>query len=324
MQRQNMRRGIKTDTAASLLVMTAYILLVLSKITKITERAGMGENKYLGVIILELVIFLLPAVIYAKLRGTDKMTRLRLRPIGAEALLLSFLAAGMLILGSLLINILFSRVSDGSFALYNTYRASHDGSAESFLYLSLAYAALPAVCEEFFFRSLLCAEYEKYGVLCAAVASSLFFAMIHFNFGQLVTYLFAGVVLALVMYASRSVIAPMCVHFVFNMYGLFGQGFLSEVYKTTGSTELFLLLLTAFFLLFAALFCGEAARLYRRYARQNKDSGYVGHADGKTQSGNQNRRNMTANASRHSIFETLLAPPCLVCYVIFVLVTALS
>lgn len=284
----------------------------------------MGENKYLGVIILELLIFLLPAVIYAKLRGADKMPRLRLRPIGAEALLLSVLASGVLILGSLLINIVFLRGHGGSFALYNTYEASHDGSAESFLYLSLAYAALPAVCEEFFFRSLLCAEYERYGVLCATVASSLFFAMIHFNFGQLVVYLLAGVMLALTMYASRSVIASMLVHFAFNMYGLFGQDFLSEVYKTTGSTELFLLLLTAFFLLFSALFCGEAARLYRRYARANKDSGYVRSTGATAHGSGPASGNVRRKAPPHSLLETLLAPPCLVCYVIFVLVTALS
>lgn len=299
----------KSNITAPILVAAVYFILILSRIIKMTELSG--DNEYIGVIVLQLIVFLLPAVIYCKiLSGESYASRLRLRLIGAQQVVVALLGALALICGSLLLNILFfDGVGQSDFSLYNTFTASHDGSAETFLYVTLAYAVVPAVCEEFFFRSLLCAEYEKYGLSRALVMSSLFFGMIHFNFGQFIIYIFAGAILFAVMYATRSVLGSILVHFLYNMYGLFGQGLANEVYRTTSSTELFLLLLSAAFILFLALFCGEVARLYRRYSRQNKESDYIP----------KPKKGRAAEKRRVSLTEIILAPPCLVCYLIFIL-----
>ncbi|MBQ8207297.1 MAG: CPBP family intramembrane metalloprotease [Clostridia bacterium] len=298
---------------APILAAVVYLLLLLSRIIKITEMTG--ENEYIGVIVLQLLIFLLPSVIYSKLKGDGYALKLRLRPIGGQHLLVSLLGALALICGSLLLNILFADgASQDEFSLYNTFTANHDGSAESFIFVTVAYAAVPAVCEEFFFRSLLSAEYEEYGVGTALIMSSLLFGMIHYDFSQLIIYIFAGAVLFAVLYAARSVLGCIIVHFLYNMYGLFGQSFANEVYSTTGSTELFLLLLFGAFLLSSALFCGEAARLYRRYARQNKPSEYI------PEKGKKRRR---TDKDGVGLMESLLAPPALACYLIFLLVTLL-
>ena len=300
----------KSNMTAPILVALVYLLLLLSRIIKISEITG--ENEYIGIIVLQLLIFLLPAVIYSKLKGDGYAMKLRLRLIGAQQIVVALLGALALICGSLLINIIFADgVGSDEFSLYNTFTATHDGSAESFLYVTVAYAALPAIFEEFFFRSLLCAEYEEYGIGAALVMSSMFFGMIHFNFGQLLIYFFAGAVLFATMYATRSLFGSICVHFLYNMYGLFGQSFANEVYRTTGSTELFLLLLSAAFVLFAALFCGEAARLYRRYSSQNKSSDYL---PAKKEKKRGENKKMSAFA------ESVLAPPCLVIYLIFFVV----
>ena len=47
----------------------------------------------------------------------------------------------------------------------------------------MAYAVLPALCEEFVYRGILCREYERGGVLRAVIVSALFFALLHFNLG---------------------------------------------------------------------------------------------------------------------------------------------
>lgn len=292
----------------STLAAISYLLLVLSKVVRITENAG--ENEYLGVIVLQILIFLVPAVIFCKLRGEGYSKRLRLRPIGAEQLVLSLVGALVMICGSLLLSILYSEgLGDSGFSLYDTFTASYDGTAGAALYASIAYAALPAVCEEFFFRSVLCAEYEENGVLCALVMSSLLFGLIHFDFAKLIIYLFSGVVLFLTMYATRSIAGSMCAHFVYNMYGLFARDFAGEVYRTTGSTELFLLILAALFLLFLTAFCAEASRLYRRYALSGKESSYI------PEKGKEEKSHLA---------EALLSPPCLVCYLAFILVTAIT
>lgn len=303
----------KSNMIAPVLTALVYLLILLSRIIKITEMTG--ENEYIGVIVIQLLIFLLPAVIYSKLKGEGYALRLRLRPMGGQHFLVAVLGALALICGSLLLNILFAdgAVKDG-FSLYNTFTANHDGSAESFIFVTVAYAAVPAVCEEFFFRALLSAEYEEYGIGTALVMTSLLFGMVHFDFSQLIIYVFAGAILFATLYATRSVLGCIIVHFAYNLYGLFGQSFANEVYSTTGSTELFMLMLFGAFLLSSALFCGEAARLYRRYARQNKSSDYIPEKK-KTA---RKRDNDGGNFA-----ESLLAPTALVCYLIFVLTALL-
>ncbi len=311
----------KSNITAPILVAIAYLFLLLSKMID-TGRLS-GDNEYIGVIVLQLIIFLLPAVIYSKLKGEGYTARLRLRLIGAQQMLAAVLGALTLICGSLLLGILFKGgTATDDFSLYNTFTASSNGTAEAAFYATLAYAVLPALCEEFFFRAVLSAEYEEHGIGTALVMSSLFFGMTHFNFGQLVLYFFSGAVLFAVMYATRSLLGSVLVHFIYNMYGLFGQGFLLEVYRTTGSTELFLLLLAAAFILFAALLCGEIARLYRRYSSRGLSSDYAEGKAGRNKGKQMRRKNESSEKS--SFAEALLAPPCLAIYLIFFFVSIFS
>lgn len=295
----------KSNMIAPILVAFVYLLLLLSRIIDITGVTG--ENEYVGVIVLQIFIFLLPSVIYSRLRGEGYTERLRLRFLSGQQVIVTLLGAMTLICGSLLLSIIFANgASEDGFSLYNSFVASHNGSAETVIFVTVAYGIVPAICEEFLFRSILSAEYEEYGITSAFIMSTLLFGMIHFDFGQLVIYFFAGAVLFSVFYATRSVLGSIIVHFLYNLYGLFGQGFAGEVYSTTGSTELFLLLLFGAFLLFAALFCGEVARLYRRYSRQNISSAYL-----------------PRRKKGDGVIEALLAPGALVCYLMFILAALL-
>ena len=261
-----MLKKYKSNMTAPLLMCIVYLLLILSRITEV-GRVG-GESEYVGTIVLQLIIFLFPTVIYAKLKGEGYSSRLKIRLVGAHQLLVALLGALTLICGSLLLNILIGEgVGQSDFSLYDTFVAEHDGSAESFFYVTLAYAVLPAVCEEFFFSGLMCAEYEEHGMAAAVIMPSLFFGMVHLNFAQLAIYIFAGLVLAAVMYATRSILGSILVHFVYNLYGLFGQSFANELYRTTGSTELFMLILSAAFILFLALFALRKTRPVQKGSR---------------------------------------------------------
>jgi hypothetical protein len=61
----------------------------------------------------------------------------------------------------------------------------------------------------------------------------------------------------------------MVVHFLYNVFGLFGQSVLARFYSYSGNDAMFRFLLTALLLIGAAVFCGEAGRIYARYARQS-------------------------------------------------------
>ena len=88
-------------------------------------------------------------------------------------------------------------------------------------------------------------------------------------------YLVLGILLAFTMYATRSVLAPMLLHFLYNIFCLFGQPYLSAFYVNAGSNEIFLFCLITLLLLFSAFAAGEARKIYHLYARANLSSNYT-------------------------------------------------
>lgn len=80
----------------------------------------------------------------------------------------------------------------------------------------LVMAVLPALSEEFLFRGILYNTYRKTAPLVGILLSALFFALLHGNFNQIPYAFFLGIVLALMMEATGSVLIPMFIHFLMN------------------------------------------------------------------------------------------------------------
>ena len=314
------RSDYRRHMLAPLLVLTVFILLQLSGLidTKLLTR----ENEYAAVILMQIVIFILPAMLYMSLTGGNLST-LRLRPIGLGHIPIMASAVFALVSGSVLLNLAntgYDSLSSG-FDLYGIFISKSDGSAGNTIYLMLAYALLPAICEEYTFRAVLCGEYEKNGTLAAIIMPSVFFAMLHFDFRMFPTYFLAGIVLALVFYACRSILASITVHFCFNMISLFGRSFLRTLYDLGGKT-LFDFMCVAVFLLSAFIFCTDAARLYKTYSQQNLSSEYRNITP-------RRQRSQTPNAAeefaiRHpaiTAFSSSVFHPCaLACYIFYIII----
>ena len=256
------------------LVLTTYVLLLFSKIIdlKILNR----ENEYYTVVILQLLIFLLPAAIWCKLRGEGYTKRLRMRLPRPSSFLLIISATLLMISGGLFLSFIFGGLDSLSknFSLYDTFISKNDYSVQSNIYLLLAYALLPAICEEVVYRGILCAEYEQGGVLRSVIVSSVFFALLHFNPINILTYLFSGAILSLVLYATRSLFASMLTHLLYNIFGLFGQKYMNTLYKITGSEVFFVFIITFVLLLSAAIFCRQASKLYKKHLYEGYSSNY--------------------------------------------------
>ena len=252
--------------AAVVLVCIIYALLLLSRLidTAFLNR----ENRYLSIILLQLMIFPIPAYLFIRYRGAEYTKAIRLRRFRLSHIFLILSATLFLISGCTLLGMLCGMMNaQPSFTLYDTFVSVNDGSLGSTIRLMLAYAILPAFCEELVFRGILCAEYERHGILYAAAVSSLFFAFLHFDLSALPVYLFAGMLLAIVMYVTRSTVAAMVVHGGYNLFGVFAQAGLSGYCRNTGSLGLLIVLLIALLLLSAAFLCGEIARILRRRAK---------------------------------------------------------
>jgi membrane protease YdiL (CAAX protease family) len=247
------------------LILTTYILLLLSKIIDLTLINR--ENEYYGVVILQMMIFILPGAIWCRFSGDRYMSGLRLRLPRTDSIALILSASLLMATGGMLLSVLFGGTESlsQSFSLYDTFISKDNGTVPGAIYLIMAYAVLPAICEEFVYRGIICREYEHGGVLRSIVASSVFFALLHFNLAYLPVYLFSGVILSMTLYATRSLLGAIFAHFLYNIFGLFGQPYMNNLYHITGSMRFFLFLVISLFLISAAVFCGEAARLYRKY-----------------------------------------------------------
>ena len=270
----------KFNLEPAILVLFIYLMLLFSRF--VISGIEVGINQYLAIVILQLLTFVIPAALWFRIRSIKKFAlepekrikyteRLRLTPPKVGHILIIFAAILALAAGCLLFSINFKGESslEGSFTLYDTFAAKKDGTALGAIGLILAYAVLPAVCEELVFRGIVCAEYEKHGVFSSFVLNVLWFALLHFNPEKLLTYLFAGIVLTALLYATRSLWACVIAHFMYNMFGLFGQQYITEFYVNAGNLGVFLFIMAALLLLSAAIFCGQAGRLYGKYAKND-------------------------------------------------------
>ncbi len=260
------------------LVLSVLLLVLLSRL--IMTFAGRSSEMILC-ILLQLIIFLVPAYLYERLyrKRTLKELPAELRLTLFRPGQLWFLLCMLVVMlsGSLLSGIVTGGIADtaGNFTLYATFVAKSDGRFLSTLLLILAYAVLPAVCEEILFRGILPRAYEKYGVAVSVTVTSVFFAMLHFSFPLFLTYLLMGVLLSLALYTTRSLLSSVLLHLCYNLFCLFGQPFLSAFYNNAGSRKIFIFCIVTIFLLFAAFAVGEARKIYHLYAKRNKDSSYT-------------------------------------------------
>lgn len=300
---------IKSTFSAPLLCAVIYMLLLLSGLADALLLAS-DENIYLSVIVIQLVVLVIPTVFYVRLKGDAFLPRLRLRFFEADKILVILLSAALMILGSLLFSALLTAagISNGQFSLYETFVPPGAAGLSNMLYGLVTFAALPALAEEFLFRSVILADYEPYGISSAVLMSALLFSMLHFHLPSLPVYFFCGVVLALVTYAARSVLAAMLTHFLYNLFGLFGQSFVNKVMAQLQNFEFFVVLLVLAFLLTLFLLFSEAERIYHNYAVQNKPSDYAV---------------AKAHKKKTALFlESFLSPAFLMCLILYFIIIA--
>ena len=256
----------------STLLAAVFLLLVLASGLQplLTGRVLEG----FAVILLQLSVFLTPCIVYLRLRGANFRSSLRLRGFRPARLWFLFCLFIVMVSGSLLASILTGGISSlaGNFTLYEAFTARSNGRFLQTVYLLLAYVILPSVGEEFLFRGILSAEYKTWGVGVSLVLTSLFFAMIHFSFPLFLHYLLLGFLLGFARYALDSLFASLILHLAYNLFALYGRGFLSAFYVNAGGNETFVFLLGVSFLLFLAFALGEARKFYHLRAKAGAPS----------------------------------------------------
>lgn len=77
-------------------------------------------------------------------------------------------------------------------------------------------AVLPAVVEETIFRGMLYNTYSKYRPVAGIILSAVLFGLMHMNFNQMLYAIYLGIIMAIVMEVSDSIIPSMVIHFTMN------------------------------------------------------------------------------------------------------------
>lgn len=75
---------------------------------------------------------------------------------------------------------------------------------------------LPGIVEETLYRGIMLTAFRKRSVLTGIVISALSFGLMHMNFNQIMYAIYLGVVFALVVEATGSLVSTMVLHMLFN------------------------------------------------------------------------------------------------------------
>ena len=269
---------VRPTVAAPVLLIVVFALIVAAGAIP-DGVLGFNDNPYLATVIIQLVIFALPALFFCTLRGSEYRRRLRLRVPPLSCILITVCATLLMITGSAVIEYFMSALAPDAVAATSASEtaafAMNSGLFDG-LYLVLAFAVLPAVTEEFLFRGIIMTEYGSLGVICAVIMSSITFAMSHMSPVRLPEYLFCGIVLALLAYASRSIIASMAAHTLYNAVVIFFEDHVIRIAeKQNISSILFVIISAVLALTMAAVFAFEASGLYRGYGADNVPSDHL-------------------------------------------------
>lgn len=268
----------KETLYAPLLVSAVFALTLASRFLP-SGVLGIDENPYLSVVVMQLIVYALPTLFYSRIKGREFTPKLRLKFPGVSKIIFIIYSSIFLISGSILISVLmynafpnnFSSSSVSEYAAFAMNSRFFDG-----LYLIVAFAILPAFTEEFLFRGVIIAEYDKNGAAVASLISAVMFAMSHFSFARFPVYFFAGIVLSIVLFATRSVVASAIVHTVYNAVILLCEKYILHLAdKQNVSFVLFEIIVGAVTILSAMLVCYEAYAIYKGYAEQNVESEYA-------------------------------------------------
>lgn len=113
------------------------------------------------------------------------------------------------------------------------YAATEIVYSEDYVLLHMTLALVPAFCEEFLFRGLICARLMPYGRATAVVGSAILFGLMHGNLGQFFYTTMAGIMLGYCYVETRSIWPGVIAHMLNNLTGFLAEGWYNNLPERT-------------------------------------------------------------------------------------------
>lgn len=163
-------------------------------------------------IVISQIIFVLPAAVFLYIEKIPYKEVVRLKKIRSIniilLILLAFLLSPILTFISS-ISMLFASNSTSS-TMINVM------SNNDFAISLICIAIIPAIFEESVYRGLYYNTYKKVSIIKAILLSALLFSLLHGNINQFSYTFVMGIILALVVEATDSILSGMIIHFMIN------------------------------------------------------------------------------------------------------------
>lgn len=260
-----MQFKLKKSLTAPFLILVITILLGCLQYLNINNLAQ-KSNMYIAVIIMQIIIFVIPGIIYCKLRGKNFTPQLRINLFSRSKLWLTITSFFVLISGSALVKIGLYAIGYHStqYTIYEQYVPSSIGGFGDLVYIIIAVAILPAITEEFIFRGIVLGEYTDMGCSnsVAVILSALLFSLVHLNIYQLPVFFFGGIILAFVTLTTNSLLCAVIIHLLNNCFSLLFESQLLTLISQTDSIIFVLFIIAIVFLIFLILAFQATERLY--------------------------------------------------------------
>lgn len=195
-------------------VLFGFYIIVSVLFSRIIYSNRIALPLWLNLIISQCIL-LIPALIYVLVMKIDIIKCIPYRKIKLSDAVSSLLIGYCLVPLVLLINVISS-----VFATNYLNSSTTEISQYPFIIQLLLMAFLPTIAEEFVFRGLFYHSYRKNGILGAAILSGVIFGAIHLNINQFCYACVMGMVFALMVEITGSMVSSMLAHFAVNSYSI--------------------------------------------------------------------------------------------------------
>lgn len=204
----------------------AFILLALYVFTPdilvpLFNKLNLSKPAY--IILPEVILLLIPTVIYFIVTKHSVKYTLNLRKIGLKSILIviavGLLAQPIMMFLSLISQFIFPNKISQVVTSINDI---------PFIVRLIMIAVTPAICEEITMRGVVLGEYENVDIKKAAVMSGLFFGMLHLDGNQFLYAFALGILFSYLVRITRSIYSSVICHFVINGTQLLLAGLTTE------------------------------------------------------------------------------------------------
>ncbi len=287
-------------------LLVLFVLAAMHLSRFVLMRAENPTNLFLSIALVQIMVLILPCMLYYLLKGRKLSSPLFLTAPALRHIGLTVSGALVLVVGSLLIKFFYRAASEQSVSISGFFDSFSAGEADPpFAGVLLSIVIIPAVCEELFFRGVVLAEYRSLGEGNAIVVSAVCFAMLHFSLSGFPIYLFIGLLLGVITSVSRSVLPAMFLHLLSNTLNVYtSDQFLRIIMQKNGAFFVGFLLAVLFGISLFLLFY-NIEHMYRKYASEPPEGSLP-------------------QKSRTHLAKVFLSPAFLALIAVFLVITALQ